>query len=238
MKNCFTVLLSLFTCLLFSQNIQVDDNTYTPQQLIEDILINSECISNVVVTNVEGGNFNGTDQSYGYFDATGTTFPITNGLVLSTGRLSNVPGPNTSLSDDNASGWSGDRDLETALSENNTINATILEFDFQSLSNQISFRYLFASEEYQEGDNNTCQYSDLFGFLIRPTTSTNYTNIALVPGTNTPVKVTTVHSGIPGACNPINETFFGDWNDASAPINFNGQTAVLTATATITPNVT
>jgi gliding motility-associated-like protein len=238
MKNCFTVLLSLFTCLLFSQNIQVDDNTYTPQQLIEDVLINSECISNVMVTNVEGGNFNGTDQSYGYFDATGTTFPITNGLVLSTGRLSNVPGPNTSLSDDNASGWSGDRDLETALSENNTINATILEFDFQSLSNQISFRYLFASEEYQEGDNNTCQYSDLFGFLIRPTTSTNYTNIALVPGTNTPVKVTTVHSGIPGACNPINETFFGGWNDASAPINFNGQTAVLTATATITPNVT
>ncbi len=238
MKNCFTVLLSFFSFLLFSQNIQVDHTTYSPQQLIEDVLINSECISNVVITNVEGGNFNGTDQSYGYFDAAGTTFPIANGLVLSTGKLSNVPGPNTSLSDDDAPGWSGDRDLETALSENNTINATILEFDFQSVSNQISFRYLFASEEYQEGDNSTCQYSDLFGFLIRPASSTEYTNIALVPGTNTPVKVTTVHSGIPGACNPINETYFGDWNDASAPINFNGQTAVLTATATITPNVT
>ena len=236
MKNCFSVLLSLFTSLLFSQNIAVDHNTYSPQELVEDILINSDCISNVIVTNVVGGNFNGTDQSYGYFDATGTTFPITNGLILSTGRLSNVPGPNTSLSDDDANGWVGDNDLETALGENNTHNATILEFDFQSVSNQISFRYLFASEEYQEGNNSTCQYSDLFGFLIRPASATTYTNIALVPGTNTPVKVTTVHSGIPGSCNPINEAYFGGWNNATAPINFNGQTTVLTATTTINPN--
>ncbi|MFD2541129.1 choice-of-anchor L domain-containing protein [Lacinutrix gracilariae] len=238
MKNCFLVVLSFFTCVMFSQNIQVDNNTYTPQELIEDILINSDCISNVVVTNVVGGNFGGTDQSYGYFDATGTSFPITSGLVLSTGRLSNVPGPNTSLSDDDASGWSGDADLETALGENNTYNATVLEFDFQSISNQISFRYLFASEEYQEGDANTCQYSDLFGFLIRPASASNYTNIALVPGTNTPVKVTTVHSGIPGSCQPINENYFGGWNNSVAPINFNGQTAVLTASANIIPNET
>ncbi|MBU2940664.1 T9SS type B sorting domain-containing protein [Lacinutrix sp. C3R15] len=238
MKNCFSVVLSLFTCVLFAQNIQVDNSSYTPQELIEDILINSDCISNVVVTNVVGGNFGGTDQSYGYFDATGTSFPITNGLVLSTGRLSNVPGPNTSLSDDDASGWLGDADLETALGENNTYNATILEFDFQSISNQISFRYLFASEEYQEGDANTCQYSDLFGFLIRPASASNYTNIALVPGTNTPVKVTTVHSGIPGSCQPINESYFGGWNNAVAPINFNGQTSVLTASANIIPNET
>ena len=238
MKNCFLVVLSFFTCVMFSQNIQVDNNTYTPQELIEDILINSDCISNVVVTNVVGGNFEGTDQSYGYFDATGTSFPITSGLVLSTGRLSNVPGPNTSLSDDDASGWSGDADLETALGENNTYNATVLEFDFQSISNQISFRYLFASEEYQEGDANTCQYSDLFGFLIRPASASNYTNIALVPGTNTPVKVTTVHSGIPGSCQPINENYFGGWNNSVAPINFNGQTAVLTASANIIPNET
>ncbi|MDO6598066.1 choice-of-anchor L domain-containing protein [Oceanihabitans sp. 2_MG-2023] len=238
MKNYFSVLLSLFTCLLFSQNIQVDNNTYTPQQLIEDILINSDCISNVIVNNVVGGNFNGTDQSYGYFDATGTSFPIASGLVLSTGRLSNVPGPNTSLSDDDATGWSGDTDLETALGENNTHNATILEFDFQSVSNQISFRYLFASEEYQEGDNSTCQYSDLFGFLIRPVSASTYTNIALVPGTNTPVKVTTVHSGIPGSCQAINGNYFGGWNNNTAPINFNGQTTVLTATTAITPNQT
>jgi len=198
--NRLLFLLLLISGISFGQNVQTDATTYTPQQLIEDILIDSNCIENVVVTNVVGGNFNGTDQSYGYFDASGSNFPFQSGIVLSTGRLQNVDGPNTSLSDDNASNWVGDPDLEQALNESNTINATILEFEFTAIADQISFRYLFASEEYQEGNANTCQYSDLFGFLIRPVASSQYENIALVPGTNTPVKVTTVHPEIPNGC--------------------------------------
>lgn len=235
----FLFFISLFVSLVsFSQNVTTDSNTFSAQELIEDILIDSNCITDVVVTNVGGGNFNGTDQSYGYFDANGSSFPFQNGVVLSTGRLANVQGPNTSLSDDTASGWIGDTDLENVLNETNTINATILEFNFKAVADQISFRYLFASEEYQEGNSNTCQYSDLFGFLIRKETESNYQNIALVPGTQTPVKVTTVHPGIPGACQPINETYFGSWNDSNAPINFNGQTAVLNAIANVIPNET
>lgn len=232
------LLLFLISGVSFGQNVQTDDTTFTPQQLIEDILIDSNCIENVVVTNVVGGDFNGTDQSYGYFDASGTNFPFQNGIVLSTGRLQNVDGPNTSLSDDDAPNWSGDSDLEQALNETNTLNATIIEFEFTAIANQISFRYLFASEEYQEGDDSTCQYSDLFGFLIRPAAASTYTNIALVPGTTTPVKVTTVHPEIPGGCAAQNEAYFGSWNDATAPINFNGQTAVLEATTTVVPNET
>ncbi|WP_296312464.1 T9SS type B sorting domain-containing protein [Winogradskyella sp. UBA3174] len=230
------LLLSLFT---YSQNIFVDSQTLTPQQLIEDILIDSDCITNITVTNVVGGDFNGADQSYGFFDATGTTFPFQSGVVLSTGRLANVPGPNNTLSDDNATGWIGDEDLEIALDETNTINATILEFDFTSVATQISFRYLFASEEYQENNPNSCQFSDLFGFLIRPATAqTPYENIALVPDTNIPVKATTVTPGVPGSCPPQNETYFGSYNGVNSPINFNGQTAVLTARATVIPNQT
>ncbi|WP_055435899.1 T9SS type B sorting domain-containing protein [Lacinutrix algicola] len=234
------LILFILLCVMSvnAQNISVDSQTYTPQQLIEDILVDSNCISNVQVTSTVGGNFGGTEQSYGYFDASGTSFPFQNGIVLSTGRLGNVPGPNTNLSDDDATNWNGDIDLEMALQESNTTNATIIEFDFTTLANQISFRYIFASEEYQDGDPNTCQYSDLFGFLIKPVGSTNYTNIALVPDTQTPVKVTTVHPEIPGGCAAENEIYFDSFNDTIAPINFNGQTAVLTATATTTPNVT
>ncbi|MCR8666101.1 T9SS type B sorting domain-containing protein [Aestuariibaculum sp. M13] len=224
--------------LCFSQNVQVDSQTYTAQQLIEDILIGSNCITNVTVTNVSGGNFNNTDQSYGYFNASGTSFPFQSGIVLSTGKLSNVPGPNTSLSDDNANNWNGDNDLENILNESNTINATIIEFEFTSIASQISFRYLFASEEYQENNANTCQYSDLFGFLIRNVNDSQYTNIALIPNTQTPVKVTTVHPEIPNGCAAQNEEYFGNWNNTSAPINFNGQTTVLTATANTIPNET
>ena len=238
MKSLSKLLFLLLPALMFAQNVRVDSQTYTPQQLVEDILINSTCINNVVVTNVVGGNFNSNDTSYGYFEANGSSFPFQSGIVLSTGRISNSEGPNTSLSDDDAPGWIGDTDLENVLNEPNTLNATILEFDFTSQASQISFRYLFASEEYQENDSNTCQYSDLFGFLIRPASQTQYTNIALVPDTQTPVKVTTVHSGIPGGCDPINEFYFEGWNGPSAPINFNGQTKVLTATANINPNET
>lgn len=233
-----------FICFLivnmysFGQNVQVDSQTYTPQQLIEDILIDSNCITNVVVTNVLGGNFGGTDQSYGYFDASGTTFPFQSGIVLSTGKLANVEGPNNTLSDDNATNWVGDTDLENVLNENNTINATIIEFEFTAIVSQISFRYLFASEEYQINNANTCQYSDLFGFLIRNVNDSQYENIALIPNTQTPVKVTTVHPNIPGGCSAQNEAYFGSWNNSSASINFNGQTAVLTATAITVPNET
>ncbi|WP_298761061.1 choice-of-anchor L domain-containing protein [uncultured Psychroserpens sp.] len=237
MKFTIKILCCLFSLGVFGQNITVDSQTFTPQQLIEDILIDSECIDNVVVTNVVGGNFNDSDQSYGFFDATGTTFPFDTGIVMSTGRLSNVPGPNTTLSDDTASNWSGDNDLETILNETNTTNATILEFDFTSVATQISFRYIFASEEYQEGNPNTCQFSDLFGFLIRPIGDQQYTNIALVPGTQTPVKVTTVHPDLPG-CDAENEAYFAGFNGAVSPTNFNGQTTILTATANVIPNET
>ena len=226
------------TFLSFSQNIQVESQTYTPQQLIEDILIDSDCISNVLVTNVIGGDFNNTDQSYGFFDATGTTFPFESGLVLSTGRLLNTQGPNTTLSDDDAPNWVGDNDLETILNEPNTLNATIIEFDFTTIADQVSFRYIFASEEYQENNSNTCQYSDLFGFLIRPVNAQQYTNIALVPNTQTPVKVTTVHPEIPNGCAAENEFYFESFNGSVSPINFNGQTKVLTATANVIPNDT
>jgi gliding motility-associated-like protein len=236
-KHFLLFFVVLITISSYSQNITVDSQTYTPQQLIEDILIDSDCITNISVTNVVGGNFGSTEQSYGFFDATGTSFPFQNGIVMSTGRLANVPGPNNNLSDDDAPNWLGDTDLEFALNESNTFNATILEFDFTSIASQVSFRYLFASEEYQENNPNSCEFSDLFGFLIRPTAGQNpYENIALVPDTNIPVKATTVTPGVSGSCPPQNETYFGSYNGTNSPINFNGQTAVLTATANVVPN--
>ncbi len=238
MKTLYKLLFLFLPAFMFSQNVRVDSQTYTPQQLVEDILIHSTCIDNVVVTNVVGGNFGTNDKSFGYFEANGSSFPFQSGIVLSTGKIANAQGPNTSLSDDNASGWTGDNDLETILNESNTINATILEFDFTSVASQVSFRYIFASEEYQEDNSNTCQYSDLFGFLIRPVGTSQYTNIAVVPNTQIPVKVTTVHPEIPGGCDAINEFYFESWNGPTAPINFNGQTKILTATADVVPNQT
>lgn len=235
-KKIFFVALLSIVNVCNAQYIDVDAFSYSPQELIEDILIDSNCISNIQVTQVVGGNFNGSDASYGYFNAQGTSFPFQEGIVLSTGKLTNVKGPNATLSDDDAPNWGGDLDLEAVLNETNTLNATIIEFDFTAVASQISFRYIFASEEYQEGNSSTCRYSDLFGFLIRPVGQQQYTNIAVVPNTQTPVKVTTVHPEIPGSCAAINEYYFDQFNGTNVPINFNGQTKVLTAKATVVPN--
>jgi len=236
LKYFFFFIVTLVSFAVHAQYITVN-NTYTPQELIEDILIDSGCIENINVTNTVSGNFNGNDSSFGYFERNNSNFTFDNGIVMSTGRISNVPGPNNNLSDDDASGWGSDQDLENVLGVSNTTNATVMEFDFTPNANIIQFRYIFASEEYQEGDSNTCIYSDVFAFLIKPQGG-NYTNIAVVPGTNIPVQVTTVHPEIPNACAAENEQYFGSFNGNNVPINFNGQTKALTATASVTQNTT
>jgi len=214
--------------LALGQNITVNSNSFSDQQLIEEVLFGTNCVENIVVNNTITGNFSNGDLSYGYFNSNNSDFPFSEGLVLSTGRLSNVPGPNNSLSDDDAPNWVGDQDLNNAIGINNTLNATVIEFSFTPQANNINFRYLFASEEYRENNPSTCDFSDAFAFLIRPVGG-QYENLALVPGTSTPVLVTTVRPEIPGECEAINEEFFGQFNGIDAPINFNGQTAILTA---------
>ncbi|HLS30579.1 MAG TPA: choice-of-anchor L domain-containing protein, partial [Flavobacteriaceae bacterium] len=231
-------MLLLFCIPVLGQNVIVDKDTYSPQELIEDVLINSGCIEDIEVTNVVGANFANGDQSYGYFENDGGPFPFEKGIVMTTGRLANVPGPNDGLSDDDAAGWVGDDDLEDYLDLNHTVNATVLEFDFTPVADNIRFRYIFASEEYREFQSTTCEYSDAFAFLIRPVGTDEYDNLAVIPGTDIPVKVTTVHSGIPGSCPPQNEEYFAGFNPYDSPIIFNGQTKILTAESQVVPGTT
>ncbi len=150
---------------------------------------------------------------------------------MSTGRAANSVGPNSYISSDVGINWGTDPDLDALFS--NTSNATVLEFDFVPATNYMSFEYVFASEEYQEGNANTCVYSDVFAFLIKRIGDPSYANIAVIPNSSEPVSVTTVHPLIPGGCAAVNESYFGTWNANIAPINFNGQTAVLTAESTV-----
>lgn len=220
-----------------AQNISVDES-YTPQDLVEDILINSTC-ANVFNVSVSGGNFASGEKSYGYFDGTGTTFPFQNGIILSTGKINNAPGPNIYLSDDGGGiGWNGDSDLNDALGLSNTFNATILEFDFIPLGNRISFDYIFSSEQYLTNpSSNQCNYTDGFAFLLKRNGETNYQNLAVVPGTNIPVKVNTVR-GSGTICPPANQAYFDAFNDTNYPTNFNGQTKILKAESDVIPGET
>jgi len=238
MKQFVAILcFALWPKLPFSQNIVVQDKL-SPEDLVNLVLANMPCAS---VSNISAvsGNFRDGSLSYGFFDRNGTDFPFENGVVLSTGKASSAVGPNGNVLSETASGWLGDVDLEDALGVRNTTNATILEFDFTPIANRISFDYIFASEEYNSP--RPCDFSDGFAFLLkRAGVDEPFQNLAVVPNTNIPVKVTSVHPDFPGAfgCPAENEQFFDQLNGVSTPINFNGQTVALTASATVIPNVT
>src|SRR5690554_4035420 len=227
------LLIALIPFSAKAQQIEVD-NSYTPQQLA-DIFIgaaNSGCIeiSNVSMSNYH--DFDNGEMSYGYFTKSDSNFDIDQGILLTTGKARSAVGPNDTLLSEGPSGnsWLGDLDLEQVLGINNTTNATVLEFDFIAYTTNISFEYLFASEQYlTSGSQNQCNYTDGFAFLIKKAnTNEPYQNLAIVPGTTTPVAVNTVR-GPGGLCEPINPQYFGSYNDIEHPINYNGQTVVMTA---------
>ena len=238
--NCVKIYFLLAVCLLFvstlhAQYVTIDD-AYSPQQLIQNVLVNSPC-ANVSNISASGSQLNPGEQSFGYFNAGSSGFPFSEGVVLCTSRANRAAGPNSNLIDEGATSWLGDSDLETAINFTDTFNATVLEFDFTPLTSYFSFDYIFASEEYQ--GTAPCQYSDGFAFLLKEANTSNpYQNLALIPNTNTPVLVTTVHPEIPNRCPAINENYFGGYNGSNAPINYNGQTVVMTAQSTVIPGVT
>jgi gliding motility-associated-like protein len=231
--NCSLRLIICFICSVsFAQQITVD-NTVSPQQLIENTLIQG-CVEVSNISSPSNGNSVGLG-SYGYFERGTSNFPFENGIVLSTGNANAAGnGQNNTILNDGDSSWTTDSDLETTLGITSTLNATSIEFNFISISNQIQFNYILASEEYF--GNFPCEYSDGFAFLIREvSTGDAYTNIALVPGTTTPVNTTTIHDEIVGFCSASNDQYFEGYNLGDT--NYNGRTTVLSATATIQPNV-
>jgi gliding motility-associated-like protein len=222
---------------LTAQNITVDE-TLTPTQLVENILINNPCanISNVAVTTFDFGN----GQSFGKFTSGGSAFPFADGVVLTTGRAMSAIGPNTSILSEGPNEWLGDTELELALNiaQNSSINATVLEFDFLPLSDKISFDYIFSSEQYLSNPSqNQCGFTDGFVFLLKKAGTTDaYVNLAVVPDTDIPVRVNTVRG--PGTiCSPANPEYFDAFNTSDHPTNYNGQTKVLTAKSAVEPGV-
>lgn len=214
------------------------DETQTAVELIENVLLNSGC-ANISNVSVSGGNFASGENSWGYFNAAGTSFPFEEGIILSTGKIINAQGPNGYISDDGGGmGWVGDNDLNEALGLSNTFNATILEFDFIPIGNQISFDYIFSSEQYLTSPSpNQCNFTDGFVFLLKEASQTSYQNLAVIPNTNIPVKVNTVR-GSGTICPAANATYFDAFNGIEHPTNFNGQTKVLTAKADVTAGQT
>lgn len=222
---------------IHSQSVTVNTKKYTIDQLVNQVLVNSPCVQGTNVTSRTGTTY-GSSNGIGYFENTNSAFPFSNGVVLSTGDVTKIPAPNTTILSDGIPAWSGDSDLEANLLSQsgitiNSINASYIEFDFQPKTPNFDFSFLFASEEY---GTSQCSFSDAFAFLLKDVTAggTNV-NLAVIPSTAIPVSVETIRDiAYNPSCPSANPNYFGAFNGGGfgPAINFNGQTVSMLASAT------
>jgi gliding motility-associated-like protein len=215
--------------LLSINDSSAPESIFSPQELVDNILISGSCSSVTDFSSVVHDNpTDRTTKSYGYFKKpTGSSFPFNEGLILTTGKA--FPAGNSSAGLlDNVHNEAGDIDLENALSQSDTFDATSFKFTFIPVTSTLSFRYIMASEEYN--GSSECTYADSFAFLIREVGTVNYTNLAVLPDT-TPVSVSTINNA--SACRSNPDYFEGyDLVDT----NYGGRTKVLIASSDVTPN--
>ena len=221
--------------------ISTTTSLYTVEELVTDVLIDSQCNQAFNITSSTGSDF-GSTNGIGYFEANGSSWPFENGLIMTSGDVANAPGPESGVLLDGTYAWPGDGDLEAfipGLNAGDTNNASIIEFEFVPVSNSMSFDFIFAAEEY---GTFQCTFTDAFAFLLTDSAG-NTTNLAIVPGTDDPISVLTVRDDqYNGACESVNEEWFANYYGPgglpplTSPTNFIGHTEVMTASATVIPN--
>ena len=222
--------------------ISTNETQFTNVQLIEDILLDTTCASVTSITSSTGTNF-GSTNGIGYFNRNGSTFPFEEGIVLTTGNAINAPGPNSTTLGEGSQAWVGDTDLEAIIlaatgQVMNSRNASKLEFDFVPLTNNISFNFIFASEEY---GTFQCIFSDAFAFLLTDIATGITTNLAVLPSSTTPISVVTIRDALyNNGCASVNPEYFDEYyllpqgvSPLGASINFNGVTVPLTASSPV-----
>lgn len=166
--------------LLVSGDVEDLTDGLTPDGVAQTLVGAGVTISNV--------SYTGVDESLGTFDdsdippATG----IESGVILSSGEVKDVVGPNSLADTSVETGAGADADL-TALSGFPTLDASVLTFDFEvpEFAQRISMEFVFGSEEYNEFIGT--EFNDVFAFFV------NGENCATVD--SSAVSVNTINNG-------------------------------------------
>ena len=232
-KTKYILSVSCETCERETDNSRMANLTVSPGldalTLIQDIFIGGNCfdVSNVSVI--------GSAAGAGQFGMGDASIGIGSGVIISSGNVTNAPGPNNSGSTGNNLGGGGHPDLADLAGTTDINDATGIEFQFTPTIDNITFRYVFASEEYCEFVD--AGFNDVFGFFISgPGINGGFTgngdNIAVLPGSNIGVTIDNI--------NDQDNTVFFTGNSASCNtgtindnIEFDGFTKVLTAIANV-----
>lgn len=213
--------------------ISGDMNTITKEALAQSLVGSGIQISNVTATC--------DPTAAGTFTITGNAgIGLSSGIVLGSGAVTNVIGPNSSSSVTTSFGSPGDADLDAILAtgtgSKTSHDACVMEFDFIPQKSVVSFSYVFGSDEYNEYVNTS--FNDVFGFFV------NGQNCAII--NDYPVSINNINNGKPfGTGGPNSDYYINNdaWDPSDGSGNvFNTQldgfTKVLTCSATVNPGVT
>ncbi len=186
----------------------------TPLNMVQNILLGT----GVSVSNV---SYVGNPNAIGQFNGSASNIGLSSGLILTTGSRALAPGPNNLVGATLNNGAAGDAAL-AALAGGASFDACVLEFDFVPAANFISFRYVFASEEYPEYVGG--QFNDVFAFFLNGPGISGTQNIALLPSSSIPVSINTVNAN-------TNATYYQA--NSSNSVQYDGFTTVLTASSVV-----
>lgn len=148
-------------------------------------------------------------------------YTLGSGVILTTGIASGGEGSYLGGPSFGASG-PGDARL-SAISGSSTFDADVLTFQFTSSNPLLVLSFIFASSEYPSFVGS--MLTDPVAIFL------NGTNVALVPGTSTPISVNSINAD-------TNSNYFSQYSTSDTPFNYGGASTVLTASADVSTSST
>jgi hypothetical protein len=129
----------------------------------------------------------GDTVASGHFSGGAGIIPFDTGVLLTSGAANIAIGPNNQDGAGLSNTGGSDPNLDAINGAPGVQDAAVLQFQFTAAAADISFQYVFGSDEYNEFVNSS--FNDVFGFFL------NGTNIALIPGGGGPVTINNVNCG-------------------------------------------
>jgi hypothetical protein len=188
MKKLIFLPLAILAHLSVAQTLFVDTALYAPSEIVMDFF-DGTCVD---VISVE---YYGQPAQMAFFEGSQSGLGVNAGIVLVTGQAQVAVGPNDNEGASMGYGISTPDPLLTSIANGAVFDLSMLHLSIVPHTDSIGFQYVFASEEYCEYVNS--QFNDAFGFWVKGPGVSNPDgsprNIALVPGTQTPVTINNVN---------------------------------------------
>lgn len=239
MRKLFTLVFLLVSISAFTQRSPLElGEPKSGEHLIKKVLLGDQ--EGIVVSNIR---FRGNQYSVGTFYNPSSRALFDKGIVLTTGYIKQILGPNTKPNSGVPMMQPGDRDL-SRICNGPTLDAVVLEFNFKTSYDSISFSYFFGSEEYPEYVNQGV--NDVFAFFISEMGSRERYNLARLPNNKGPITVDNVNESRNQEFYIPNEPFLPndimqykgkeEEGELSLTYQFDGFTTVLDASTRVKPD--